>query len=63
VFHRLLDDARFLGKPMVLETPKPEAVCDAANVSVLRALWGTACVAERARRGCHQLRAQPSRAR
>jgi deoxyribonuclease-4 len=48
-FQRLLNDRRFAGLPMVLETPKPTDAADRQNLAVLRALAGRRRVTPRAR--------------
>ncbi len=64
-FHRLLNDSRFFGMPMVIETPKPAPELDRANLAVLRALLDTLRVSGTARRRLTELRkvaaAQPRR--
>jgi len=49
-FRRLVNDDRFEGVPMVLETPKPTPHADPVNLAVLRALFGRARVGSLARR-------------
>jgi deoxyribonuclease-4 len=51
----LVNDRRFAGLPMVIETPKPTEEADLVNMGILRALGGRARVGNRARR----LAAQP----
>jgi deoxyribonuclease IV len=51
----LVNDRRFAGLPMVIETPKPTDQADLVNLGILRALDGRARVGDRARR----LAAQP----
>ncbi|HVV86589.1 MAG TPA: deoxyribonuclease IV, partial [Kofleriaceae bacterium] len=41
-FHCLVNDPRFVGLPMVLETPKPSDDADVVNLGILRALHGRA---------------------
>lgn len=48
-FHSLVNDERFVGLPMVLETPKPSDWADKINLSALRALHGRQRVSRRAR--------------
>lgn len=49
-FRCLVNDPRFRGLPMAIETPKPGEHADAINVGILRALAGRRRVGERARR-------------
>lgn len=46
----LVNDARFVGLPMAIETPKPSDRADALNIAILRALHGLSRVGARARR-------------
>ncbi len=61
-FHRLLNDPRFSGRPMVIETPKPLPGLDRANLALLRSLRDTARVGSRARRHLEELRDLAQRA-
>jgi deoxyribonuclease-4 len=61
-FHRLLNDPRFSGRPMVIETPKPVAGLDCANLALLRSLRHTARAGNRARRCLDELRELADRA-
>jgi deoxyribonuclease IV len=45
----LVNDGRFAGLPMVIETPKPSEQADLVNLAILRALGGRARVGPRAR--------------
>lgn len=45
----LVNDRRFAGLPMVIETPKPTEQADLVNMAILRALGGRARVGPRAR--------------
>jgi deoxyribonuclease-4 len=45
----LVNDARFAGLPMVIETPKPTEQADLVNLAILRALDGRTRVGTRAR--------------
>ncbi len=49
-FRHLVNDRRFVGLPMVLETPKPTKFADRINLAVLRSLAGRKRVTPRARR-------------
>jgi deoxyribonuclease-4 len=49
-FRLLVNDRRFAGLPMTLETPKPRADSDRRNLDVLRSLSGRLRVTRRARR-------------
>lgn len=49
-FRLLVNDRRFAGLPMTLETPKPAARADPVNLAILRALLGLKRVGARARR-------------
>lgn len=49
-FRCLVNDPRFAGLPMVLETPKPTDDADRVNLAILRALGGLTRVGPRARR-------------
>lgn len=46
----LVNDPRFVGLPMTIETPKPSDRADVVNVAILRALHGISRVGARARR-------------
>ena len=46
----LVNDRRFAGLPMVIETPKPTGEADLVNLGILRALGGRTRVGARARR-------------
>jgi deoxyribonuclease-4 len=46
----LVNDRRFAGLPMVIETPKPSDQADLVNLAILRALGGRSRVGVRARR-------------
>ena len=46
----LVNDARFAGLPMVIETPKPSLDADRVNLAILRALAGRTRIGPRARR-------------
>lgn len=46
----LLNDARFAGLPMVIETPKPSDEADRINLAILRALAGRRRIGPRARK-------------
>jgi deoxyribonuclease-4 len=48
-FRMLLNDARFAGLPMTIETPKPTPDADRKNLAVLRALMGRKRITARAR--------------
>jgi deoxyribonuclease-4 len=48
-FRSLVNDGRFVGLPMVLETPKPSDHADRINLAALRALHGRERVTRRAR--------------
>jgi deoxyribonuclease-4 len=48
-FRRLVNDSRFLGLPMVLETPKPSSQADQVNLGILRDLVGRSRVTARAK--------------
>ena len=48
-FRMLLNDARFAGLPMTIETPKPTRNADKINLAVLRALAGRKRITARAR--------------
>ena len=50
----LVNDRRFVGLPMVIETPKERDAADSINLAILRALAGTRRVGERARRLAEQ---------
>ena len=45
----LVNDARFAGVPMVIETPKPSDDADRVNLAILRALAGRSRIGPRAR--------------
>lgn len=49
-FRFLVNDRRFVGLPMTLETPKPTEEADRLNLDVLRALYGISRVGPRAKR-------------
>jgi deoxyribonuclease-4 len=53
--HALVNDRRFAGLPLAIETPKPTPHADPINLGILRALHGKSRVGPRARR----LAAQP----
>jgi len=58
-FRCLVNDARFTGLPIVLETPKPTPHCDPINLAILRALAGRSRVGARAKRLAAQSLEQP----
>lgn len=46
----LVNDSRFVGLPMIIETPKPSDQADLVNLGILRALGGRTRVGSRARK-------------